>query len=120
VDLRHDGATGHAGLITREPQSLAHARALEAITELPRVTVAYNPRVHAKLYISEEGRGRGVAVVGSGNATDSSRSLDEAGIVIRPSRGSGIIRHLAVTTVRQLEGGTLRRAGRNAKTRRHQ
>lgn len=116
--LRHiERSSASLFVITREPRSESHARALAAITELPKATVAFNARVHAKLYISEEGNGRGLAVIGSGNATASSTSLDEAGVVIRPFRESGVIRQLALTTVRQLEGGVYRHAGRNANRR---
>jgi hypothetical protein len=100
--IRKSGAS--LFVITREPETPTHASAIEALRLVPRATIAFNPRVHAKLFLAEEAHGRGVAVIGSGNATDSSTTLDEAGVVIRPLRGSGIIRHLALTTVQQLDG----------------
>lgn len=99
-------------VITREPASDSHATALAAIADVPRATISFNPRVHAKLFISQEGRGRGLAVIGSGNATDSSTTLDEAGLLVRPLRGSAVIRQLALTTVHQLNGRTAIRAHR--------
>jgi hypothetical protein len=99
-------------VITREPVSESHATALAAIADVPRATISYNPRVHAKLFISQEGRGRGLAVIGSGNATDSSTTLDEAGLLIRPLRGSAVIRQLALSTVHQLTGRTAIRVHR--------
>ena len=44
-------------------------------------------------------------MIGSGNATTSSTTLDEAAVLLRPANGSRIIPHLACTTINQLSGG---------------
>lgn len=94
-------------VITRPPRDSAHQQALDKILRLPRARVVLNPSLHAKLYLGEERGGRGIAVIGSGNATTSSTTLDEAAVLIRPARGSRIIPHLACTTVHQLSSGSV-------------
>jgi hypothetical protein len=92
----HDGAA--IVLITRPSTSEAHGAVVEAVTKLPRSSVVFNRRLHAKLYACEEDRGRGFAVIGSANMTAASSRLDEAALLIRPDRDKTMISDLVATT----------------------
>lgn len=96
-------------VVTRHPASETHLRALELISSAPRSSVYFNDRLHAKLYICESGHGGGLAVVGSANGTGNSAFLEEVALLVRPDRGSDIIRELAGPTVRGLMDTRARR-----------
>lgn len=97
-------------LVTRPPQIDAHEEAIELVLRSSRGVVHLVPGLHAKLYVCEPRLGRGFAVMGSANASDSSIGLAEVALVIRPERGSSIINELAGPTVRGLlTGGSPRR-----------
>lgn len=98
----HDAAVV---LITRPAQSEAHALAVARVETMARGTVYLNPRLHAKLYVCEAARTGGLAVVGSANCTDSSASLDEIGVLLRPANGSRVIQQLGNGAVRLMSGG---------------
>lgn len=106
--LRHAERHGAAVvLITRPPTTEPHERAVQLVRSTERSHVYLNPRLHAKLYICESGRGRGIAMVGSANGTGSSAALDEVAVLLRPERGSTIISELAGPTVRGLMASRL-------------
>src|SRR5437867_1462464 len=71
-------------LATRPLETSSHARVIAAVLNYRRGRVFLDPSLHAKLYVCEEADGRGFAVVGSANMTDSSHRLRELAVVIRP------------------------------------
>src|SRR6266516_73180 len=62
-------------LVTRPLETPGQARAIASVLNYERGRVFLDPNLHAKLYICEEADGRGFAVVGSANMTDSSHRL---------------------------------------------
>jgi hypothetical protein len=87
-------------VVTRPPASQNHVAAIDALERLDRVSIHFNPSLHAKLYACEEGRGRGFGVIGSGNAT--AAGLDEVALLVRPLGESQIITEIANEVVRHL------------------
>jgi hypothetical protein len=104
-------------LVTRPPSGSGHAEAIRRVSSLPRGRVVFNARLHAKVYICEQSRRRGFAVVGSANLTSASAGLDEAALLIRPSRGSALIGEIAGVAGR-LGRPTRERRGRRRNTER--
>jgi hypothetical protein len=82
-------------LITRPYSNEAHVSVIEAIRALPRGSVFTNPALHAKVYLCEQGGGRGFAVIGSANMTSGSARLVESAVLIRPLARSRIIAQIA-------------------------
>src|SRR5579862_4698296 len=71
-------------LTTRSPDTEAHQAVVDAVSSYANGRVIFNEGLHAKLYICEDQRRRGLAVVGSANLSRSSTDLDESAVVIRP------------------------------------
>lgn len=92
-------------LVSRPPSSPSHAAVISKVGQAPRSRICLNQRLHAKLYICESSRERGVALIGSANSTLGSLRLDEVALLVRPNRGSRIITELAGPTVRTLMDG---------------
>jgi hypothetical protein len=99
--VRHDAGLV---LVSRPPANDSHATIVSKVRQVAHARVYLNPRLHAKLYICESRRGRGVALIGSANSTCGSHRLDEVALLVRPDRGSTIITELAGPTVRALMG----------------
>lgn len=87
-------------VVTRPPAAPGHAAAVSLLESSPRTRIHYNNSLHAKLYVCEEGRGRGFAVIGSGNATTA--SLDEVALLVRPIGKSAVVTEIANEIVRHL------------------
>jgi hypothetical protein len=103
-------------LATRPLETPAHARAVASVLSYSRGRVLLEPNLHAKLYVCEEADGRGFAVVGSANMTDSSRRLRELAVVIRPQAGSRVLADLgqrALTTLTAAAASPRRHTRRN-------
>jgi hypothetical protein len=89
-------------LVTRPLDTPGHARAVASVLHYGRGRVFLDPNLHAKLYACEVGDGRGFAVVGSANMTESSRRLRELAVVVRPQAKSRVLAdlsHQAVATL---------------------
>jgi hypothetical protein len=89
-------------LATRPLETPSHARAVASVLNYRRGRVFLDPSLHAKLYLCEEADGRGFAVVGSANMTDSSHRLRELAVVVRPQARSRVLAdlgHQAVATL---------------------
>jgi phosphatidylserine/phosphatidylglycerophosphate/cardiolipin synthase-like enzyme len=94
--LEHAARFGAAVVLTtRTPHTEAHMAALDAFSDYPAARVVTNDHLHAKLYVCEDTRRRGVAVVGSANLSRGSERLDESAVVIRPMANSRVIRDLS-------------------------
>lgn len=98
---------------TRPLETPRHARAIASILNYPRGRVFLDPSLHAKLYVCEEADGRGFAIVGSANMTDSSRRLRELAVIVRPQARSRVLADLgyqAVATLTESAEGARRQA----------
>ena len=87
---------------TRPLETPRHARAVASVLNYRRGRIFLDPNLHAKLYVCEEADGRGFAVVGSANMTDSSRRLRELAVIVRPQARSRVLAdlgHQAVATL---------------------
>ncbi len=103
-------------VVSRLPRSEMHQDAIDLVQATSRSRVRFNPRLHGKLYVCETGGGRGFAVIGSANGTDSSAHLDEIALLVRPDRGSRLIAELATKGVRALSGTRRARTRTSAAT----
>jgi phosphatidylserine/phosphatidylglycerophosphate/cardiolipin synthase-like enzyme len=87
---------------TRPLETPRHARAVASVLSYGRGRVFLDPCLHAKLYVCEEADGRGFAVVGSANMTDSSRRLRELAVIVRPQARSRVLADLGYQAVATL------------------
>lgn len=100
-------------VVTRPSINEAHQAAIDAVRLYRRGSVFLNARLHAKLYVCEEGQGRGLVVIGSANMTNGSRGLDEVAVLMRPLDRGALISRLSPTII-QLAHGRGRRRSRRA------
>lgn len=70
-------------LITRPATSAGHLAAITAVGGLPRSRVILNSRLHAKLFVCEDDRNGGFAMVGSANLTRGATNLDEFAVLVK-------------------------------------
>jgi phosphatidylserine/phosphatidylglycerophosphate/cardiolipin synthase-like enzyme len=89
-------------LATRPLETPGQARAIASVLNYERGRVFLDPNLHAKLYLCEEADGRGFAVVGSANMTDSSQRLRELAVVVRPQAKSRVLADLGHQAVANL------------------
>jgi phosphatidylserine/phosphatidylglycerophosphate/cardiolipin synthase-like enzyme len=89
-------------LITRPPATAAHRAAIDLVRSYERGRVILDPQLHAKLYLCDVRVGRGVAVIGSANLTESSARLREVALLVRAAQDSRIIRQLSTGTLKTL------------------
>jgi hypothetical protein len=82
-------------LTTRRPDDEAHRAFVAAVETYERGTVVYSQKLHAKLFVSVEPRNAGLAVIGSANASEGSRRLQESAVLIRPLGRSKVVTDLA-------------------------
>lgn len=119
--LRHAETNDSSVVLTTRPStSDGHAAAIEAVMQRSRGSVLFNPRLHAKLYVCQEGgSGGGFAVIGSANMTSASSGLDEVAVLIRPVGRSRIVSHLAGPTATKLgrRSRSPRRVSKSLRTR---
>jgi phosphatidylserine/phosphatidylglycerophosphate/cardiolipin synthase-like enzyme len=104
-------------LATRPLETPSHARAVASVLNYRRGRVFLDPNLHAKLYVCEEADGRGFAVVGSANMTDSAQRLRELAVVVRPQARSRVLADLgdqAVATLTASAEGARRQRRRSA------
>jgi hypothetical protein len=102
-------------LATRPLETPSHAHAVASVLNYRRGRVFLEPSLHAKLYVCEEADGRGFAVVGSANMTDSSHRLRELAVVVRPQARSRVLAdlgHQAVATLTASAEGPRRHSRR--------
>lgn len=100
-------------LATRPLETPSQARAIASVLNYQRGRVFLDPNLHAKLYLCEEADGRGFAVVGSANMTDSSQRLRELAVIVRPQARSRVLAdlgHQAVATLTTSAEGARRQA----------
>ena len=100
--IRHaDAKNAELLVVTRPPSTDLGERAIEMVRSArsPKVLVAKD--LHAKMYISQEPAGRGVALVGSANMTAGGTRLAEVGVLLRPFKGSSLIDDLVGIAVTQ-------------------
>jgi hypothetical protein len=95
-----DGHGAELVVITRTPTTRDGHLALELVGSARSHRVLISDSLHAKLYISQEADGRGVALVGSANMTAGGTRLAEAGVLLRPLADSRLMDdliHMALT-----------------------
>lgn len=89
-------------LATRPLETPGQARAIASVLNYKRGRVFLDTNLHAKLYLCEEADGRGFAVIGSANMTDSSQRLRELAVVVRPQAKSRVLADLGHQAVASL------------------
>lgn len=97
-------------MITRAPASDDARLARNIVQRLEHHRIFINEQLHAKLYVCQQGDGRGVALIGSANLTASGMHMDEVGLLVRPLGASGIIDDLVDLALVQIPGRELSRA----------
>lgn len=89
---RHADANRAELVVVTRPVTTADAqRAVDIVQSARSNRILIRDSLHAKLYISQEGDGRGVALVGSANMTAGGSRLAEVGVLLRPLGGSRLI-----------------------------
>lgn len=88
-------------LVTR-PMAVAPESLAALVDRQHGARVLISNHLHAKLYVCQEGDGRGVAMIGSANLTAGAVRLAEIGLLVRPLVGSRIIDDLARVATTQL------------------
>jgi hypothetical protein len=99
---RADAQNAELLVVTRSPSSRAGEQAIEIVRSARTHRILVNDALHAKMYISQELHGRGVALVGSANMTAGGSHLAEVGILLRPLAESNLIDDLVRVALTQL------------------
>lgn len=100
--IRHANAQNAELLVvTRPPSTNLGERAIEMVRSARSHKVLVADALHAKMYISQEPQGRGVALVGSANMTAGGTRFAEVGVLLRPLTGSSLIDDLVQIAVTQ-------------------
>ena len=101
--VRHaDARNAELVVVTRPLATGLGERAIEMVRSARSHKVLVADALHAKMYISQEPAGRGVALVGSANMTAGGTRLAEVGVLLRPLTGSSLIDDLVGIAVTQL------------------
>lgn len=90
--VRHaDAQNAELLVVTRPASTHPSEQAIELVRSARSHRVLVSDSLHAKMYISQELDGRGVALVGSANMTAGGTRLAEVGILLRPLAESSLI-----------------------------
>jgi hypothetical protein len=89
-------------VITRPPSTQPGVQAIEMVRLALSHRILVSDTLHAKMYISQELDGRGVALVGSANMTAGGTRLAEVGVMLRPLAGSSLISDLVRVALTEL------------------
>jgi hypothetical protein len=100
---RHaDAQNAELLVITRPPATRVGEQAIEMVCSARSHRILMSDTLHAKMYISQELDGRGVALVGSANMTAGGTRLAEVGLLVRPLAESSLIDDLVRVALTQL------------------
>jgi phosphatidylserine/phosphatidylglycerophosphate/cardiolipin synthase-like enzyme len=102
---------GSLTLTTRPPVSDAEHAFVDRVRAFARAKVVLQPALHAKVFLCDDARGGGVAIIGSANATRGSLQLAESAVMIRPLRRSKVLREIARAVASLAEEPLHRRNG---------
>ena len=101
--VRHANAQNAELLVvTRPPSTQPGEQAIEMVRSALTHRVLVSDALHAKMYISQELDGPGVALVGSANMTAGGARLAEVGVLLRPLAESSLIDDLVLVALMQL------------------
>jgi hypothetical protein len=90
--VRHTEASGAEIVVLTQPSaSPGTSGSLEFVRWARAHRVLTKDLLHANLYVCQEERGRGVALIGSANLTRGGSPLAEVGVLFRPLRRSRVI-----------------------------
>lgn len=113
--VRHADAHRAELVVVTRPSALTSGNdALDIVRKARAHRLLLNDQLHGKLYVCQEGEGRGVALVGSANLTMGGARLAEVGVLLRPLGGSRIIDDLANVAMMYLGGTNYQTVGRRA------